>query len=153
MCKTLRQADCRDRLAFSGSGGGGRRDQDDLAAPLERGIGEELKPDLALKSHLVNATWKSIRGVKNLTGSGRDADGPGRAGRHRARSGGRLIADGRAGIGRSSHVDGELPKKFPSRVENLDAAVAAVGDIDMVMRIYCDAVRRVELARSATGLA
>src|SRR5438067_6687240 len=61
MCKTLRQADCRDRLAFSGSGGGGRRDQDDLAAPLERGIGEELKPDFAaVRPNLLEGSFREF---------------------------------------------------------------------------------------------
>jgi len=32
-------------------------------------------------------------------------------------------------------------------IENLDAAITAVCDIDIALRIGCDAVRRVEIAR------
>ena len=56
------------------------------------------------------------------------------------------IADSRPRIGRHGNVDGELAQKIAFAVENLNAAVAAVGDIDVALGVGGDAVRRVELA-------
>src|SRR6516225_11573097 len=61
--------------------------------------------------------------------------------------------NGGAGIRGSGHVNGELAEKFSCRVENLDAAVAPIGHIDIVVGIDGDAVRRVELARPRSRLA
>ena len=45
------------------------------------------------------------------------------------------------------HVDGDRAQELAVAVEDLDAAVEAVGDVDVALRIGGDAVRRVELAR------
>ena len=57
------------------------------------------------------------------------------------------------GVGRNGHVDGDLAKEFAVAVEHLDAAVAAVGHVDVPLRVGRDAVRRVELAGLVAGLA
>src|SRR5262249_43920785 len=57
-----------------------------------------------------------------------------------------LVANGRARLRKSWHVNSELTKKFPGGVEKLDAAVAAVGDVDVIVSIHRDAVWHVELA-------
>lgn len=54
---------------------------------------------------------------------------------------------------RHGRVDSELSLKAPLPVEYLNAAVAAVGDIDQAHCIDRDAVRRVELARAGPALA
>jgi len=44
-----------------------------------------------------------------------------------------------------------LAKEFSIDVEDLDAAVAAIGDVNVVVRIDGDAVRSVELAGWSPG--
>ena len=51
------------------------------------------------------------------------------------------------------HVDGDLAEEFAVAVEDLDAAVAAVGDVDVSLGVGGDAVRRVELAGLVAGFA
>src|SRR5262249_44305643 len=77
----------------------------------------------------------------------------------------RIVARGRLRIGDVDHVvlvDGNVarpPELFPFgnelavRLENLNAIVGAVGDVDSPHRIEGDAVRRVEFARSLAVLA
>src|SRR5215468_10961171 len=77
----------------------------------------------------------------------------------------RIVARGRLGIGGVDHVilvDGNVarpPELFPFgnklavRLENLNAVVGAVGDVDAPHRIESDAVRRVEFARTLAVLA
>ena len=51
------------------------------------------------------------------------------------------------------HVDRDLAEEFAVAVEDLDAAVAAVGHVDVSLRVGGDAVRRVELAGLVAGFA
>jgi len=44
------------------------------------------------------------------------------------------------------NIDGELAEKFSVRVEDLDASIAAVRDVNAIVRINRDAVRSVELS-------
>src|SRR5712692_457454 len=113
----------------------------------------ENSENLAVESQLVDAAGKSIRGIKNLVWRRCDTDGPGRAGRHRACGGGGLAADGGAGIRRNEYVNGELAEEFSGGVENLDAAIATVSDVNIVLRIHSNAVRGVELAGLSAGFA
>src|SRR5205814_1151458 len=59
----------------------------------------------------------------------------------------RQIADRWARLRIVGHVDGELAQERPLPVEYLDAPVAAVGHVDIALRVGSDRVRRVELAR------
>ena len=51
------------------------------------------------------------------------------------------------------HIDGDLAQQSSIGIENLDAPIAAIGHIDVALRIGSDAVRRVELAGAAAGRA
>ena len=84
---------------------------------------------------------------------GGDANGPGRARGHGASGCRGLVADGRTSVGIDGDIDGELAQKFSIGIEDLDAAVATVGDVDVVVRIDSDAVRGVEVARLVAGFA
>src|SRR5437764_5082884 len=105
----------------------------------------------SIESELVNSPGKCVRGVENLIRPGGDANGPRSAGRHGPGRRGWFVADGGASIGGSGHIDRKLAKKFSGRIENLDAAVAAVGDIDVVVGVHGNAVRNVELAGLRAG--
>src|SRR5690349_227248 len=96
------------KLAFAGAG--------DFVNPaklakLFAGLAENAE-NLTFESHFVNAAGKCIRGVENLIRSGRDADSPRSAGRHGSGGRGRLVADGRASVSGSGHINGELTKEF-----------------------------------------
>src|SRR5207248_6850647 len=45
--QALRKADGRNRFALASRGGRSRRDDDQLAAPIERGIGQQFEADFA----------------------------------------------------------------------------------------------------------
>src|SRR5262249_46913159 len=64
-----------------------------------------------------------------------------------------LVADGRAGVGGSGHVNGELAKEFSGSVEDLNAAVAAGSDVNVIVRVPRDTMRDVELALLRARLA
>src|SRR5256886_2929931 len=121
-------------------------------AGLFAGFAEDAE-DSSIKRKFVDAAGKSVGSIEDLIWSGRDAESPGRAGRHRASCGRRFVADGGAGVGGRGNIDCELAEKLSVGIENLDAAVAAVGDINVVLRIDGDAVRDVELAGLIAGFA
>jgi len=121
-------------------------------AELLAGFAEDAE-DSSVEAQLVDATGETVGTVEDLIGSGRDADGPGGAGRHRAGGGRGLVADGRVGVGVDGDINGDLAEEFSVAVENLYAAVAAIGDVDVALRVECDAVRRVQLARLVAGFA
>src|SRR5438094_5998906 len=54
--QALRKADGRNRFALASRGGRSRRDDDQLAAPLERGIGQQFEADFAA----FRANWLEI---------------------------------------------------------------------------------------------
>src|SRR5437899_2120507 len=138
-----------EKLVFAGAGNFMDPAQ---FAELFAGFAEDAE-NFSIESQLVDAAGKSIRGIKNLIGRRCDTEGPGSAGRHRACGGSGLVADSGAGIRGNGYVNRELADKFPGSVEDLDAAVAAVGDINVVLCIHCNAVRSVELAGLSTGFA
>src|SRR5713226_9063397 len=109
--------------------------------------------NFSVESEFVDAAGKTVGAEEDLMRAGGDANGPGRAGGHGAGGGGGLVADGGAGVGIDRNVDGELAEEFSVAIENLEAAVAAVGDVDIVLRIDGDAMRGVELAGLVAGFA
>src|SRR5260370_3556550 len=121
-------------------------------AGLLAGLAEDAE-NFSVEAEFVDAAGESVGGEKNLIGAGGDAESPRRAGRHGAGCGSGLIAYSGAGFGGSGNVDGDLAEEFPVGVEDLDAAIAAIGDVDIVLRVDGDAVRRVELAGLVAGLA
>jgi len=94
---------------------------------------------------------KSVRGEEDLVGAGRDAESPRRAGGHGSGVGSGLVADGGAGVGGNGNVNGIWRRNFPSVSKTWMRAVAAVGDVDIVLRVGGDAVRSVELAGLVAG--
>src|SRR5256886_10408654 len=98
-------------------------------------------------------------GIRDLTVTGVQtcalpiSNGPGRARGHGAGSCRGLVADSRTSVGIDGDIDGELAEKFSIGIEDLDAAVATIGDVDVVVRIDSDAVRGVEVARLVAGFA
>src|SRR5215471_3766257 len=90
-----------------------------------------------------------IRGFtdkQNLIGSRRDAHRIGRTD-HRRKSFARWrLAVDRRDPWRRRHVDGEHTQKFTIVIEDLDAPVRAVANIDIVVTVDNDGMRKVELA-------
>ena len=125
-----------------------------------RSIDPDRAADLAVEPHLVDASGESIGGVEHLVRSRRDAQRPRRARCLRQRAAGRFelgdvgdFPDRRLGTRRHRHVDADLAQQVAFAVEHLDAAVAAVGDVDIALRVGGDAMRRVELARLVAAVA
>ncbi len=121
---------------------------------LFAGFAEDSE-DFAVEREFVDAAGEGVGGVENLVGAGGDADGPGCAGG--LSSGGvwrGFAADGGGGTGVvEGDVDGDLTEEFSVAVEDLDAAVAAVGYVDVALCVGGDAVRGIELAGLVAGLA
>src|SRR5262245_47701314 len=107
--------------------------------------------NFSLEREFVNAPRKSIGSVENLIGSRRDAQGPRRARSHGARPVCGLVADGSTRVGRCRNVDRDLAEEFSFGVKDLNAAIAAVSNIDVVFPVDGDAMRSVQLARLASG--
>src|SRR2546422_4816398 len=112
---------------------------------LLAGFAEDAE-EFPVEREFVDAAGESVGGVENLTWSWRNANGPWGAGRHSAGGGGGLVADSGASLGGRGDIDGEFAKEFSVRIENLDAVVAAVGNVNIVLRVDSDAVRSAELA-------
>ena len=106
----------------------------------------------AFEAEFVDAAGEGVGGEEDLIGRRSDADGPGSAGRHGARGLRRSIADGGTRVGADREVDRDLPQEFSIGVEDLNAAIAAVGDVDVIVRVDADVVRGVELAGLIAGL-
>src|SRR5579863_5279958 len=118
----------------------------------------EQPKHLAVKRELVDAAWKGVRDVKHLVRGRGDAQGPRRAGRLGATGlqivgQVRLVADGRLGVRRRRNVDADCALIFAVDVEDLDAAVIAIGDIDCAARVGDNVMQRAELAFAIAGLA
>src|SRR6266566_1295108 len=103
-------------------------------AELLAGLAEHAQ-DFSVEAELIDAPGKCIGTIKHLVGSGRDANRPGRAGSHRAGCRRGFVADGGASVGRSGNIDGDLAEELSIGVEDLDAPVAADGDVDVVARV------------------
>src|ERR1051326_8769439 len=65
----------------------------------------------------------------------------------------RLVADCRLCIGWNGHLDHDLAEKFTISIEDLNAVIAAVRYIDIVLGINCNAVRSIELTWPVPWLA
>src|SRR6202012_403989 len=105
---------------------------------------------------LVDAARPGVRAVEHLMRRGGDADRPWRtrmegAARHHRFV--RDLADRGLGTRRHRHVDRELAQEFAVAVEPVDAMVAAIGDIDIVIGVGRDRMRGVELAGLLAALA
>ena len=113
----------------------------------------EHAQQLSVQGQLEHAARERVGSVEHLLRPGRDAHRPRRAGHHRLRPAPRLdlreirqVADRGARLRIVGNVDRELTLERPLAVEHLDAPVAAVGDVDVALRVGGDRVRRVELA-------
>src|SRR5467141_3858990 len=118
------------------------------------GLAEHAE-DFSVQADLVHAARKSIRSVEHLVRRGRNAHRPGRTGPHRAyQISTRLVADSRGGIRIVKRfADLDLAEVFSVAVEHFDARIAAIGDVDVSLRVRGDAMRRIELSRLVAGLA
>src|ERR1700677_3483388 len=119
---------------------------------------------LAIQRQLVDSAWIGVGAIEILGWPGADANGPRRSVLHgsvrRSRSyrsrgcgGGRGITHPHVDGGWQRYVYGDLPQICSIGIENLDAPVAAIGHVDVALRIGRDAVRRIELAGAAAGSA
>jgi hypothetical protein len=121
-------------------------------AGLLAGLAEPAE-EFAIETEFVDAAGEGVGGEEDLIGRRRDADGPGSAGRHGAGALRGTIADGGTRVGADGEIDRDLAEEFSIGVEDLDAAIAAVGDVDIVVRVDANVVRGVELAGLIAGLA
>jgi hypothetical protein len=64
-----------------------------------------------------------------------------------------LVAENHAGIGWNRHVDRDLVQELAIAVEYLNAAIAAISDEDVALRVSTDAVGRIELTGAAPAIA
>src|SRR5712664_4131250 len=119
---------------------------------LLAGFAEDAE-NFSVEREFVDTARESIGGVEHLVWPGRDANGPGCAGCHGAGGGGGLVADGGAGVGIDGNIYGDDAKEFSIGVEDLDAAIAAIGDVNVIARIDGDAMRCVELTGLIAGFA
>src|SRR6266446_2107967 len=133
----------------------------DLAELLELFSGlPEYAEHLAFQAELVDPARVGVGREQHLVGPRRDAQRPGRTRRHgqRAARGFELdevgpVADRRTRRRTVGHVDPYLAQERAVAVEDLDAAIAAVGYIDVAPGIRGDAVRRMGLAGLVAAVA
>src|SRR5438876_1255677 len=120
----------------------------------------EYAEHLALKAELVDPPRVGVGCEQHLVGPRRDAQRPGRTRRHgqRAARGFELdevgpVADRRTRRRIVRHIDPYLAQERAVAIEDLDAAIAAVGYIDVAPGIRGDAMRRMKLAGLAAAVA
>src|SRR6266699_1400131 len=120
----------------------------------------EHPENLPVEAQLVHASRERVGDVEHLFRAGRDAHRPRRARHHRLRISRGLdlrhigqVADRRARLRIVRHVYRELALEPALPVEHLDAPVAAVGDVDVPLRVRRDRVRRVEFAGFGAAVA
>ncbi len=121
---------------------------------LLAGLAEHAQ-ELAVEGQLVDAPRLGIGTVEHLARPRRDANRPGRAGGKGAGGDRRLVrhgADRRPRVRRHRHVDGELALEIAVAVEHVNAPIAAIRDVDIVVGVDRDAVRRMELAGAGAAL-
>src|SRR5882757_3506613 len=112
----------------------------------------EPAQNFSVQAEFVDAARKGIRGVEDLIGSGRDANRPWRTGTqlprvHICSAHHRFWADGwDSGCIIKGHIDFYLAKVLAFAIEDLDAGIAAVRDVNISLGIGSDAVRSVELS-------
>src|SRR5262249_1557796 len=113
--------------------------------------GAERAEHLSVKRKLVDAAGVGVRAIEILRGPGGDADRPGSTALALRSFGTRLGAHPGLDVGRDGDVDLDHALQFSFGIEDLDAAIAAIGDVDVAFGIGGDRVRRVELAFLASG--
>src|SRR5438094_555240 len=123
------------------------------------GLAEHAE-QLALQAELVDPPRVGVGCEQHLIGPGRDAQRPGRTRRHGQRAARGLeldevgpVADRRTRRRIVRHIDPHLAQERAVAIEDLDAAIAAVGYIDVAPGIRGDAVRRMELAGLVAAVA
>ena len=65
----------------------------------------------------------------------------------------RHVPHPRPGVRGNRRLNLNLPQEFAVGIENLNARVAAIGHVDVALRVVGDAMRRVELSRPLAGRA
>jgi len=103
----------------------------------------EVPHDFAIKSKFVNATRLGVRRVQVLCWPLRDANGP-RLSLIR-RVCGQIAQHGMARLV-VGHVEEDEPLKVAVVIENLDAPVTAISDVNVVLPVNSNIVRNIELA-------
>src|SRR5215471_8692529 len=99
----------------------------------------EHAQQVPVEAELINSPWKRIGTEQYLMRRRRNAECPGRPRRPRSAGPGDLAPDGRPSLRVDRHVDDDLSKIFTLPVEYLDAAIAAIRDIEISSRIDSDA--------------
>src|SRR5262249_34439399 len=110
--------------------------------------------DLSIERELVNAAGKRVGGIQHLIGSWRNTYGPWRS--RMLTPNCFLRGDGshpRLGARRNGNIQFDLAQEFSIRIEDLNAEVAAIGNIDVALRVCSNTVGRVELTRLGSGFA
>ena len=92
----------------------------------------------------------SLSDEKNLVGAGRDADRVGSATHFGEALARRRVAAHGVGSGNRRHVDGEHAQKLSIGVEHLNAAVAAIADVEIVIAVRDDRMRKAKLSRRSS---
>src|SRR5882724_5127097 len=110
----------------------------------------------AIQTQFVNAARKSVRAVQHLMGRRRNANSPWRSGLSRRGRVRHLVADSRARVSVDRDINNDLAEEFAVPVENLDAAITSISNINVALAVHRDAVGCVELpwliARFSPGL-
>src|ERR1700680_685569 len=102
---------------------------------------------LAIERHFENPPRESgFADEQHLSGTGRDAERIGRADHAGKRGPGWRSAIDSAARRIRRNVDREHPYKLAVGIEDLDAPVGAVADIDIVVAVNGYGVRKIELA-------
>src|SRR6202007_1313741 len=113
----------------------------------------KITEKFAIEGELVNAAGKCVGGEEHRIRYRRDAEGPGGARSHRPGSRSGLVPDGRTSISGCGNINGDHAEKFSFAIENLNAPIAAVGNVDISLRVYGNTVRRIQLAGLVAGFA
>src|SRR5581483_132850 len=115
----------------------------------------EYAEDLAVERQLIDAAGKRVGAVKHLPLTRRDADRPRRARSLRSfHVLGRHVADRRTRrVTVERNLDYDLAQKLAIAVEDLNATVAAIADVDISLCVGGNRVRGIEFARLIAALA
>src|SRR5262245_42092641 len=100
--------------------------------------------NLAVEGNLVNAARKRVGRIQHLIWSGCNADCPWRSALSYTLLCTGLVPKPRLCIRRHRYVDFDFAQELPVGVEDLNATIPAIGDIDVSLGVGGDTVRRVE---------
>src|SRR6202034_79859 len=117
----------------------------------------------SIERHLVDAAWKRVRAIEPLMGGRSDAKRPGRAGRHGQRGAVACqAAVRRAGLRSNSCAGPRVVERDPDlydsnqvsvAVEDLNASIAAVRNIEVALGVGLNRMQNPELPRPRPKLA